>query len=182
MKGDNIYEKRKQGSRGHATQTTMYQGGIAMLKIYDPDIDDISSLDNVVRDVEEAFIGIALKRDDVVDNLLREIDKAKYYSEDRFEDRFGVPVYITELSTGCKAALLVHFYPDKVIDLIECGVNARDAILRNCLSGNVIYYDMGITVCNYGCEDKQVSIDVHGKLINRISDFNRYYGSYEYYR
>jgi hypothetical protein len=114
--------------------------------------------------------------------LLSEIEQATYYNEERFVDRFGVPVYISELSTGCKAALCVHYMPDKIIDLIECGTNARDAILKYCKNGSVIYYGMDTTVSDYGYENIEVDIDLHGRRINRISEFNDYFESYEYYK
>lgn len=155
--------------------------GDDMLKIFDADIDDISKLNNVIHDVNEAFSNVKLENDEITEILLNEIELGKYYNEERFVDRFGVPVYTSELSTGCKAALCVHYMPDKVIDLIECGTNARDAILKYCKDGNVIYYGMDTTVSDFGCENLEVDIDLHGNNIKRIGDFNDYYEGFEYY-
>lgn len=152
-----------------------------MLRIFDADTDDVSKLKDVIHDVNEAFSNIRLEDDDVTSKLLGEIELGKYFNEERFVDRFGVPVYTSELSTGCKAALCVHYMPEKVIDLIECGTNARDAILKYCKEGNVIYYGMDTTVSDFECENLEVDIELHGKNIKHIREFNDYFESFEYY-
>ena len=93
----------------------------------------------VITDVEAAFGDVVLKDDETTKNLLYNIDKAKYLNEFYFIDRFGAKVSVLNLSTGCKAALCVHYLEVKIIDLKECGFNARDAILAFCKKGNIIY-------------------------------------------
>jgi hypothetical protein len=157
-----------------------------MLRIYDAENDENISAklknEDVIHDVESFFVtSVKLVNDDVTCKLLNEIEQAKYLSDNTFEDRYGRSVYTTELSTGCKAALCVHYFPNKVVDLLECGLNARDAILKYCKDGNVLYYGMNITVDTFDAEDLEVSIVSNERVFHNLDDFNDYFGSYDYY-
>lgn len=115
----------------------------------------------VTTDIEERFKGEVVERTPLIEALMREIEGASYNDPISFIDRFGYKLTTRELSTGCKAAILVATYPDEVFDLLECGNNARDSILRHCKDGNVIVrdngYDFGvmpndeIDICLDGC-------------------------------
>jgi hypothetical protein len=148
-----------------------------MLKIYDAEMDNIDKLDNIVHDVEEGFNEVLLRDDEATRNLLKYIDQAEYYDERRFVDRFGVCVYISELSTGCKAALCVHYLQDKIIDLIECGRNARDGIIKYCKDGAIIVYDLSVSVTEYS---GTISVEIHNKQIDNVKVLNNFINSYEY--
>lgn len=150
-----------------------------MLKLYDVEDFNPAGFD-VVRDVEEAFAPLRLVNDEVTANLLREIENAEYYSEDRVTDRFGAQIYISEISTGCKAALCVQYLPDKVIDLKECGLNARDAIITYCNRGNALLYSSCTGVESYNKENLDIHVSLKGKEFSRIDDLNDFLGSYEY--
>ncbi len=97
----------------------------------------------VTTDIEERFKGEVVERTPLIEALMREIEGASYNDPISFIDRFGYKLTTRELSTGCKAAILVATYPDEVFDLLECGNNARDSILRHCKDGNVIVRDNG---------------------------------------
>ena len=115
----------------------------------------------VTTDIEERFKGEVVEHTPLIEVLMREIEGASYNDPISFIDRFGYKLTTRELSTGCKAAILVATYPDEVFDLLECGNNARDSILRHCKDGNVIVrdngYDFGIMpddeidICLDGC-------------------------------
>lgn len=81
-----------------------------MLHLYNKDEAMKNNRLAVVRDVEEAFKGIRLVDDDVTRKVLNAIDNAEYSSEDTVIDRYGIRVYASQLSTGCKAALCVEQY------------------------------------------------------------------------
>ena len=51
----------------------------------------------------------------------------------------GMTLNIDRLSTGCKTALNILYYPDKVFDIRECGDNALDVIYA--LPAGNIYCD-----------------------------------------
>ena len=55
-----------------------------------------------------------------------------------FIDRFGQSLYVSELSTGCKAVILALIKPNKLINFIEAGLNARDYAIENLKSGKVL--------------------------------------------
>lgn len=70
--------------------------------------------------------------------LLREIEQGDYVAADMFMDRFGRTLGVSELSAGCKTGLAVLRYPDRLINLQECGDNAISAILAHCREGYVV--------------------------------------------
>lgn len=152
-----------------------------MLKLYD--VEDFNPVGfDVVRDVEDAFAPLRLVNDEVTKSLLREIEQAEYLSESKVIDRFGMPLYISELSSGCKAALCVQYLPDKVIDLVECGLNARDAIISFCKQGSILFYSNCTNINGYGKEDLEIDVCIKGKKFRRIEDLNDFINSYEYVR
>lgn len=92
----------------------------------------------VIHNVEYEFARVKLEHTPKVDRLLEEIEQGTWADESGFIDRFGYKLYWSELSTGCKAALLVDQCKDKCIDLAECGDNAIESILKHCRDGEVL--------------------------------------------
>ena len=78
-------------------------------------------------DIDASFSKLEIVVNDAVKNIIKAVDAGNMIDESTFEDRFGVRLYLSELSTGCKAAICVAPMPDQMIDLQECGLNARDA-------------------------------------------------------
>lgn len=95
---------------------------------------------NLIEDVEEGFTRIigGIPSSSVNKNLISAIDEGEYLDNFFFIDRFGCKQSISNLSTGCKAALSVNNLKDSVISTIECGVNAVNAILHYCVDGNLL--------------------------------------------
>lgn len=125
----------------------------------------------VIDDVERAFAAIRLKGTTEERNIIKYIDKAEYNGELSFIDRFGYKLYTSELSTGCKAALCVINYPDKIVDLRECGYNARDAVINFCKEGNILIEDNSITVRKLVDE---ISVNLDGYGFNDVNELNYY--------
>lgn len=151
-----------------------------MLTMYDNEyFDEKKCSMPIVRDVEEAFASIRLVDDETTRKLLKEIEQSEFYNESRVTDRFGAQIYTSELSTGCKAALCVHYLQDKVIDLKECGTNARDSIIANCKAGYVIFYDSCFGIASKGHEEV-IDVILKGKRFRRLSELNDFMNSYEY--
>lgn len=86
------------------------------------------------------------------------------------------------MSTGCKAALLAVSHPDKIINLRECGYNARDAILLNLKEGHVVVYWDGMIISpsklqfddNGIMKDTDIEIENGGKVFNSLDKLNEY--------
>lgn len=151
-----------------------------MLHLYNKDEAMKNNRLAVVRDVEEAFMGIHLVDDDVTRKVLNAIDNAKYSSEDTVIDRYGIRIYASQLSTGCKAALCVHYLKDKIIDLVECGYNARDAVILNCKEGNAIFYYRDLNVSWGLSEDVPISVSYENKEFYNTREFNAYIDEEEF--
>ena len=134
----------------------------------------------IEHDVEKVFAMTKLKGTPEEKLAIHLIDKGQWYDENRFIDRLGVGLYLTELSTGCKAVLSVLNNPDKVIDLKECGLNARDTVLSVCKNGNVLIDDTSVTFVDHST-DGRVDIGFNGKEFMTMEEFNDYFfdGQYE---
>lgn len=93
----------------------------------------------LVRDVEWKFNRITdMNRTPVKEAMLAEVERGSWGDERTFVDRFGVNVYLENLSTGCKAGFVVDAFPDFCIDLAGCGNNAVEAIIAHCKEGEVL--------------------------------------------
>ena len=140
-----------------------------MLRIY---IGSIENAEEIIKDIEMHFDTIKVRGTELDRMMIREIDGGEYFDETSFIDRFGCKLYTTELSTGCKAALCVANCPDKIIDLLECGFNARDAIICACSRGSVIIHSESVTIQNKFNRPIDVVIDKY--RITNVDTLNRY--------
>lgn len=72
--------------------------------------------------------------DDTVKDLIADIDEAECF----YNNRGGITVLspsgdsisLFDLSTGCKTALNIYLNPKEIFDTLECGNNAKNAILK----------------------------------------------------
>lgn len=113
----------------------------------------------VEHDVEKLFIKTKIKDTELNRTLIEKIERGRYNDASTFIDRLGVKLYYDNLSTGCKAALCVANNPDKIVDTIECGHNARDAIIKYCREGKILYHSSGRTISSLG-DSPDIAIDV----------------------
>ncbi|MBQ7433082.1 MAG: DUF4869 domain-containing protein [Lachnospiraceae bacterium] len=71
----------------------------------------------------------AARIDKKAEKIIEIIDAARLISRYRIRSRFDdVAVDIDRLSAGCKTALNILYFPDKVFCLKECGNNALEVI------------------------------------------------------
>lgn len=139
-----------------------------MLNIF---IDKVNDTDRLVQDVEKQFDMIKLLGTELDKEIISCIEHGEYYDKNSFIDRFGNKLDISELSTGCKAALCVVNCPHFIINLIECGLNARDIIINLCKEGNILLYDNGITIVDYS---DGIDVKVDNYNITSIDRLNFY--------
>lgn len=132
---------------------------------------DLKESESIIYDVDLEFERIKVKGSEKERALIAKIDGGSYYNSIEFIDRFGIARDLSELSTGCKAGLLI-LNSKEVIDTIECGINARDAILEICDKGCMLIYDTSITPAM----DKETKVDIEilGKKINTASELIYY--------
>ncbi|MBR3102490.1 MAG: hypothetical protein IKQ27_01145 [Lachnospiraceae bacterium] len=125
----------------------------------------------VEHDIEKLFFATTIEKNDLTVRLLKQIENAEYVSSSKYRDRFGIVLSISDLSTGTKAALCVQYHTDRIIDLVECGFNAIDAILENCKDGCVL--DSEHTTACYSAEG-DISVELDGKEFTSIDALNEY--------
>lgn len=134
----------------------------------------------VVNDVDLEFKRIALSDTPLNRLLIEKIEQGKYYDPYYYIDRFGVKLDIDNMSSGCKAALCVANINDKVINLIECGINARDAIYQYCTSGYAITPDRHV---DWSYDNLPIDVSVDGYhftdpyLLHQYIDEERYFNT-----
>lgn len=112
-------------------------------------------------DVYGEFEKLMIDGRDITRMLIEKIESGKYLSPYQFVDRFNHYVDVSDMSMGCKAALLVVYRPDMEINLSECGDNAIGTILSNITEGKVsvhpdvrlsgLYYEDPSMHCDVGC-------------------------------
>lgn len=140
-----------------------------MLNIYfkDEHIPDI----DVINDIEKEFCKIKLSGTADEKRVIQLIESGTYNDSDSFIDRFGFKLHNSEMSTGCKAALACLNRPDKLVNLIECGTNARDIIINICKEGNILIEDNSVTYNEYS---DAINVRVDDYFITNVDRLNKY--------
>lgn len=143
-----------------------------MLHVY-LDSKEIPSGEKIIEDVEKQFRTCVLQTSQEEQKLVKVIDKGRLNSRATYVDRFGTRLPVSELSTGCKAALCVLHSGGSVVDLRECGCNAIESVLRFCKLGNVLvpFDTMGFLVSE---NNAPVEIFCNGYYFTNYSSFNFY--------
>ena len=109
-----------------------------MLTIYFKDID--APTESVLQDVEEAFESVHLTGTQIERAAIKELAEGKYLDDAFFLDEFGTKLPVDCLSIGCKAMITVGFYPDKVVNCIECSDDVLSTLVEHCRDGAIIIY------------------------------------------
>ena len=97
----------------------------------------------LVNDVEAEFRSVGISVTDTSKKLVADIDGGELLDRSRFMSSVGVSTFTGFLSTGTKAGVLVEKSAEthKVINLIECGINAITAIIIHCHDGYATLFD-----------------------------------------
>ena len=123
---------------------------------------------DLIQDPEVAFLMTRISADSTDAKLVEAIDEGRLIDGRTFVDRFGVTLYTSCLSTGCKAALLVN-NTDAVVDLRGCGFNALSAIFSFCRDGNIALALPGLDLADLS-EGAEVAINIKGHVFTRVAD------------
>lgn len=141
-----------------------------MLKL---SITEPNAQETQITDIEALFRQIRIKGTAAESAIFSKIEHGKYNDENSFIDRFGYRLHLSELSTGCKAALCVLNNPDLQINLMECGINAIDVILTTCKYGSVIMRERGITIKDYS-ETGIIDVELDNYQFTTVERLNYY--------
>ena len=149
-----------------------------MLRLY---LDEIPDNLNVINDVEKQFALFHLQCTDKEKELVQKIEQGNLINSTSFIDRFGYKLYLSELSTGCKAALCVLNSKDSVINLTECGLNARDIIISLCDTGAVLIDTNSATISNIYSQEQNICVQVDHYLFTNVDRLNQYIFNERYF-
>ena len=87
------------------------------IREYPDDIEFIS-------DVDSYFLNSHLKNDEYTRSVLANIEKAQIVDEFSFKERTGTVLRSGCLSTSTKCLLLLHYFPNVIVNCDEIGNNA----------------------------------------------------------
>ena len=106
-------------------------------------ITDRSAAQDVELNVFVDFMDCELVGDRRERAIVKAVDQADLLEDDPYSaiDRYGRRIAVTDLSSGCLAALTVLRSPDKVVCGLQMGDNALEALLLNCTQGRVLIFD-----------------------------------------
>lgn len=89
----------------------------------------------------------ALKLDGYGQKIIEQIDESKLIGKYKILSKFNeVALDVDCLSTGCKTALNVLYFPDKVFCFKECGENALEVIYS--MENGAVYSDYAMIPLN----------------------------------
>lgn len=137
------------------------------------DIHEASAKNSKIVVLNDAFFDFfILDKININDNMksiLKKIDNVKYAQDYRVTSKFqdNVLIRMEEISTGCKTALNVFTFPDKIFFADECGENALQTIF-NFKSGNIILTEL-ILPLKFNNTIQVISKE-HKKIINNNSE------------
>lgn len=150
-----------------------------MLNIYiideDEIIEDLQLPLPIEHDVETLFTQTKFKNIEISNKILSFFEGEGSRVNDEFSwiDVDGFKRRPDNLSTSCKAALCVANNPDKLVDLIEVNWDGRDAIINFCTSGNILYYENGITIQHLNPIDK-IDVKLDNYRFTTVTRLNTY--------
>lgn len=142
-------------------------GGCYMLYVYD-DINDIPADKKFINNAE-AWFQDPKETTKEIDIILKDVEKAKFFSDRYFTDRFGGNVYWSCLSTGSKTAILAVMQKDWVIDCTEAGYNVMLSLVSNNLDAS-IYVPRLTMITALECCNAHCDIMYKGEKFNNIKE------------
>lgn len=114
----------------------------------------------------------ASKIDNNANKIIEYIDNSKLISQYKIKSKFNETVLdIDQLSTGCKTALNVYYFPDKVFCIKECGNNALEMIYR--LEKGMVYSDYAMIPFNI--DKVEVCNGTMSKIINNYEELKEWW-------
>lgn len=147
----------------------------SMLKIYIQGIDKIPSDKKIIVDTDFEFSQILnVPLDSRLQKIIQIVDGAELRSDNKIVDRFGETLPVSCISSGSKAAVVILMNPDCIVDLKECGSNARDAILTYLDTGSIIMEDPVLNAKIAYRENKLIDVWNDGYWFGNLSKFSEY--------
>ena len=145
---------------------------------------DFSDKDTIF-DVESAFSGIKVLNNEYNRHMISSIDLGSVQDRDtkhivHFIDRFGNQHLVYDLSTGCKAAILLGTNPQKRVCLIECGGNALVEIVKHCRNGRALMYTTDDGLPDTELSDTEIDVELDGYLFTSMDRLNHYFDDERY--
>lgn len=125
------------------------------------------------QNIDALFMKLKIKVTNEAKQLVADIDHGKLIDSYSFIDRFGNQHNLNDLSTGCKAALLVCFGNNE-IDFTSSGQNAIEATIRNVKHGKMVIPTPGSDM-EYDIDNpEQIDVEIDGYRFGTIPRLNDY--------
>lgn len=125
-----------------------------------------------IHDVEAKFEYVMLDDSDGIRQLLKNIEGAEYCNPVSYLDKGGFKRPKTNLSIGCKVAILAYKLNNSIIDMVECSQLDRANVINHCTSGNVLDVRRKKPYIELGTGDINVVYD--GVQFDKVAVLNSY--------
>ena len=107
----------------------------------------------------------------IIRRIISEIDYGCYKDETSFIDRFNISLYMRFLSTTSKSLILVHMFPEKIIDFMDCGANC--GIVLPFLDGSIYATKERLCEFEWNISDSNFEVCLDGVIINDFNIFEK---------
>lgn len=141
----------------------------------------VDLIDNVIkrnekllRNVEIEFLRLKIEPVVEVTTLIKLIDKGEYIGGSTFKDRLGVTLYLSELSTGCKACICAYYNPTVWFSMEEAGLNAIGAALSVIENAKIAICRVEDSFTDYGMYNKFTVSYIPNKIFSCVEEYNQY--------
>ena len=146
-----------------------------MLKVYIQGVDKVPSDKKIIVDTDFEFSQILnVPSDPRLQKIIQAVDGAELKPNNKIVDRFGETLPVSCISSGSKAAVVILMNPDCIVDLKECGSNARDAILTYLNTGAIIMGDPVLSTKIAYKKNKIIDVWNDGYWFGTLSKFSEY--------
>ncbi len=108
--------------------------------------------------------------------IVGQIDAVELMGKFKIRSKWnGVTLDVDRLSTGCKTALNVFYFPEKVFCLKECGDNALEVLYA--LEQGTVYSDYALIP--FGMEEVRVCSDTETRIIKGYEELKEWWNNEE---
>lgn len=126
----------------------------------------------LIHDVEAKFEYVMLDDNEAVRQLLKSIEGAEYSNPVSYIDKGGFKRPKSNLSVGCKIAILAYRMNNAIIDMVECRQIDRANVIQYCTSGNVLDTRKKKPYMDLGAGDINVVYD--GMFFDKVAALNNH--------
>lgn len=139
-------------------------------------LQDIDFTDSqILFDIDTEFGMIKVQNNKYNQHMVKSIDFGELQDNGEFIDRFGLLRPVSDLSTGCKTAILLGVMHNKTISTLECGMNAILEIVTHCRDGHILMYNPMNGIPYYSPGEYKIDVKIDDYRFLSLDRLNHYF-------